>query len=92
MGIEKGEQGGLEIRRGFTYPSSVPKCMIEDERLIWICSPRQSHLAAVGPLCLQPPATLVCRGRDAGPFPFFQVAQQKCSCALRTKGGQKRNR
>ena len=92
LGYRKGEHGSLEIKRGFIYPSSIPKCMTEDKRLIWICSPRQPWLAVVGSLYLQPPATLVCRGRDAGPFSFFQIAQQKCSCALRTKEDRKEQR
>ena len=68
------------------------KCTIGDERLIWICSPRQPWLAVVGFLCLQPPATLGCRGRGAGLFSFFQTAQQKRLCTLRTKEDGKEQR
>ena len=54
--------------------------------------PRQPWLAGDGPLCLQPPETLACRDWSAGSFSFFQIAQQKCPCTLRTKKDGKEQR
>ena len=55
-------------------------------------APRQSWLAAVVSLGLQPPTTLACEGRRAVLFSFFQTAQQKCSSFMRTKKDGKEQR